>query len=74
MAGEPLKCYSENNTPTPQLLTGDNSAGIRYQVPEGKSVASFSAWCPSYSDNKGEITFSVYEWYSFGASGRKNLC
>ncbi len=62
MAGEPLKCYSENNTPTPQLLTGDSSAGIRYQVAEGKAVASFEAWCPSWSDNKGEITFSVYEW------------
>ena len=62
MAGEPLKCYSENDTPTPQLLTGDSSAGIRYQVAEGKAVASFAAWCPSWSDNKGEITFSVYEW------------
>jgi len=36
--------------------------GVTFKVEEGEYVTSISALCPSFADNEGKITFSVYKW------------
>lgn len=36
--------------------------GVKFVVGEGELAAKISALCPSYGENTGSLTFSVYKW------------
>ncbi len=36
--------------------------GVKFVVGEGEYATQISAHCPSYADNTGSLTFSVYKW------------
>ena len=33
-----------------------------YAIPEGYALQEFEAFCPSYGNNKGSLTFRIYQW------------
>lgn len=39
-----------------------NELGMKFTVKEGEFATSITALCPSWGDDKGTLTFSVYKW------------
>lgn len=63
-----LPLYEHARKHRPQRLAGATTAGLRFHAPH----AFCRVWtgCPSYGNNKGELTISLYAWKGSVAGSR----